>query len=171
MANSYSQSADLHCPDCGQPFRAEVWLIVDVAERPDLLARLRAARLHLLPCPHCGAEPMLDAPLLVYSPASGPLPEETPRLIFSPAHETAAEQAREQALGLLQHLASALGEAWQDGWLHEMATVQRALLPVALSDDPEAALEDLRRRAPDLWAKLQEEEDAGAGLEDANTQP
>jgi hypothetical protein len=50
-----SQSAELTCPGCGKTFTAEIWLIVDTAERPDLLERTRTGSLHHLPCPHCAA--------------------------------------------------------------------------------------------------------------------
>jgi predicted RNA-binding Zn-ribbon protein involved in translation (DUF1610 family) len=54
MPHSFSQTASLTCPQCGRAFSAEVWLIVDADERPDLLARIRAGTLHDLTCPHCG---------------------------------------------------------------------------------------------------------------------
>lgn len=37
---------------------------------------------------------------------------------------------------LLRELATRLGDAWQDAWLAQIASVRHDLLPVALSDDP-----------------------------------
>jgi hypothetical protein len=37
MPNSYAQRADLTCTACGHAFSADIWLIVDAAERPDLI--------------------------------------------------------------------------------------------------------------------------------------
>jgi len=33
MPHSYAQTATLTCPRCGRTFEAEIWLIVDAAER------------------------------------------------------------------------------------------------------------------------------------------
>ncbi len=40
MARSYSETITLNCPNCSQPFGAGIWLIVDTAERPDLVERI-----------------------------------------------------------------------------------------------------------------------------------
>jgi hypothetical protein len=74
-----AQQANLTCPHCGQPFNADIWLIVDTQERPDLLARLQAGDIHESLCPHCGQNAgQADAPLLIYRPDSDP-----PILFFS----------------------------------------------------------------------------------------
>lgn len=67
---SYAQTQPLVCPACGRRFDLAVWLIVDTAERPDLVARIRDGTIHAVVCPGCGAElGHADAPLLVYTPA------------------------------------------------------------------------------------------------------
>jgi rRNA maturation protein Nop10 len=137
MPTSFSQTATLTCPHCGRSFDAQVWLIVDGTERPDLLARARAGTLHDIPCPHCGHTGQVDAPLLLYRP------QDEPRLIFSPAQGTTAEQDREQAGALLGLLREGLGPAWRDEWVEEIATVPRPFLSAILSDDPEAAAEEM----------------------------
>ncbi len=74
MATSLAESAHLTCPRCGQSFTAEIWLLVDAAERPDLLEKARAGILHTITCPHCGYEGQADAPLLLsLTPPPGPL--------------------------------------------------------------------------------------------------
>ena len=72
MPHSYAETANLDCPACGHAFTAEIWLLVDGAERPDLLARLREGRLHTVTCPHCGHEGEVDAPVLVFRPHPHP---------------------------------------------------------------------------------------------------
>lgn len=92
MPHSFSQTTELDCPRCGKRFRAELWLIVDAAERPDLLKQVRQVRPHKLTCPNCGHSFSADQPLLLYFP---PLPlGEGPgvRVLFSPAQQTTAEQ-------------------------------------------------------------------------------
>jgi tetratricopeptide (TPR) repeat protein len=158
MPNSYAQSAQLTCPVCGQPFAADIWLIVDVDERPDLAARARAGDLHAVACPRCGPQGAVDAPLLLYLPHADPATGQPP-LIFSPAQQTSAEQDQEMANGLLGTLAQRLGAAWQDEWLAQVATVQRQLLPVALSDDPAAAMREMREEIE--GEEIEEEEIEG----------
>ena len=46
MPNSLAQAGEFTCPQCHRPFAADVWLIVDAGERPDLVQRIRAGDLH-----------------------------------------------------------------------------------------------------------------------------
>lgn len=191
---SYAQSVALTCSSCGRGFDFAIWLIVDTAERPDLLDRIRNETLHAIVCPHCQAElGHADAPLLIYTPSpragragEGPSAPRAGRdgvgdlpppswgragvggLLFSPAQHTTAEQDREHAAGLLDLLRTRLGDAWQGDWPPQnLAVVPQALLPVALADDPvaalrrmlpevQAALERLRRENPQAFAWLEE---------------
>ena len=137
--HSLSESLDLTCGQCGRALTCEVWLSVDAGERPDLLDRARAGDLHTVSCPICGPQGEIDAPLLIYLPDHNAATGQPP-LIFSPAAQTSQEQDQQMAVGLLRELAARLGDAWQDDWLAQVASVRRELLPVALSDDPLAAL-------------------------------
>ncbi|WP_374710806.1 CpXC domain-containing protein [Chloroflexus sp.] len=74
MSHSLAQHVSLSCPQCNHHFDAEVWLIVETAERPDLLAKIKDGSLHQIVCPHCGAVSQVDAPLLVFIPPPCPLP-------------------------------------------------------------------------------------------------
>lgn len=104
MPHSYAQQTSLTCPHCDQEVAIDVWLIVDVVERPDLAKRIQKQRLYMLVCPHCGETAgQVDAPLLLF------LPEQTPPLLFSPAQQTTAEEDQEQARGLLERLRASLG--------------------------------------------------------------
>jgi hypothetical protein len=139
--HSLSEPLNLTCAQCGRALAFELWLIVDAGERPDLLARARAGDLHTVTCPTCGPQGAIDAPLLLYLPDHNPATGQPP-LIFSPAQQTSAEQDQQMAAGLLRELATRLGDAWQDAWLAQIASVRRELLPVALSDDPAAAMRE-----------------------------
>lgn len=154
MNHSLSQTTSLTCPQCGQPFDAAIWLMVDASEHPDLLPRLQRGTLHDLPCPHCGHEGEVDAPVLLYRPG------ETPPLLFSPAQQTSQEEDQEQAAGLLRYLHDALGDTWQDGWLENLPVVPRPLLPAALSDDPEAALQQVAAQVEQELERLQQDDPA-----------
>ena len=144
--HSLSEPLDLTCGQCGRALAFELWLIVDAGERPDLLARARASDLHTVTCPICGPQGEVDAPLLLYLPDYNPATGQPP-LIFSPAQQTSEEQDQQMAAGLLRELAGRLGAAWQDDWLAQVASVRRELLPVALSDDPAAAMREMMGRA------------------------
>lgn len=140
--HSLSEPLDLTCGQCDRALSFELWLIIDAGERPDLLARARAGALHTVSCPVCGPQGEVDAPLLLYLPDYNPATGQPP-LIFSPAAQTSEEQDQQMAGGLLRELAGRLGAAWQNDWLAQVASVRRDLLPVALSDDPAAAMREL----------------------------
>ena len=94
---SYAQTAPVTCPACGHGFDFDLWLIVDAARRPDLVARIRAGTLHDVVCPQCGAAiGRADAPLLLYTAGEtgrgDPAPTR-PAIIFSPAQGMIARPA------------------------------------------------------------------------------
>lgn len=132
--HSQAESVSLPCRGCGRPYEIDVWIIVDIAERPDLLERLRAGTLHTARCPECGHEATVNAPLLVYRP------EAVPALVFSPARGGTPAQDEEQAAALLGIFREDVGEDWQDDWLARGLTgVPREALPVLMGDDPATA--------------------------------
>jgi len=134
MPNSHAEPANLPCRGCGRAFEAEVWVIVDTEERPDLLARLRAGTLHDLTCPHCGHTATLHAAVLLLRPHGAPA------LLFSPRRGGDREGDEEQAAALVGILRQHMGVAWRDEWLGDGITgVAREALPAALSDDAATA--------------------------------
>ena len=149
MPISLAENITIDCPTCRLPFDANVWLIVNVVERPDLLNRICADMLHNLTCPHCRQDVgQLDAPLLVYRP------DADPPIIFSPAQQTTEEQDEQQAISLLSELQERLGDAWQDAWLTQgLFGVQRAIVSSMLSHEAEQALSTQEEQA---WADLKD---------------
>ena len=134
IIHSHAETTNLPCRSCGAPIAAEVWVIVDPTERPDLLARLLAGALHDLTCPTCGHTATVDAPLLIVRPAAEPV------LLFSPARGGGAAQAEAQAEALVSLLRAHAGAAWRDEWLGRgVVGVARAALPTLLTDDPATA--------------------------------
>ena len=135
MAHSFAHRPSLQCPECGRSFTAKVWLVIDAAERPDLLARVRAGSIHNVVCPN-GHAATVDAPLLIYRPG------QSPPILFSPAERTTPTQDGEMAGELLNRLAGALGPAWRDDWLDALRPIPRAALAAVMdSADPPAAAE------------------------------
>ena len=135
MPHSFADQPTLTCPQCGASFTPDVWLIIDTAERPDLLALTRAGSIHRLVCPggHAGE---VDAPLLLYRPG------ETPPLLFVTAARTTVDQDRAMADNLLGLLAERVGEAWQAEWPASLLTLPRRLLAEALDNVDAAAIVD-----------------------------
>lgn len=131
---SNSETVTLPCRQCGLPVEADVWIIVDIEERPDLLARLRAGTLHDVACPACGHMATINAPVLIYRPNA------EPALLFSPVTAGTPEQDEEQAMALVSIFRENMGGTWRDEWLaHGLTGVARAALPTVLDDDPTMA--------------------------------
>ncbi len=132
--HSHAEPAGPACRACGAAVAGQVWLIVDVAERPDLLERLRAGTLHDLSCPQCGRAATVNAPLLILRPGA------EPPLLFSPGQGDDPARDEEQAVALVGMLRAHMGAAWRDEWLaHGLTGAPRAALPVLLGDDPATA--------------------------------
>jgi CHAT domain-containing protein len=110
MSNSFANKVELMCSKCQQAFSADVWLIVDANDRPDLIDKICAGKLHDIPCPHCGVANPVDAPLLLFR-ANG-----TPALFYSPGRNTSPEQNRAQGMLLVEILRKQLGTAWKSEW-------------------------------------------------------
>ncbi|HEY1014532.1 MAG TPA: CpXC domain-containing protein [Herpetosiphonaceae bacterium] len=97
MTRSLSQAAELPCPQCGQLIAAEVWIVVDVEERPDLAVLACDGRLHDVQCPNCGAQNSIEAPLLYHDSV-------VRRLIYAAPDQTSIDEDRQIATHLAQHL-------------------------------------------------------------------
>lgn len=142
MSVSLAEIAELNCPRCGHNFQARVWLIIEAAERPDLIDQAREGTLHRFPCPNCSHDGQVDVPLLVLQPSRNP------PLLFSPASDTSPEEDQAQAAELINLLQDRLRERWRSDWLAQgLPAIARDMLPVALSDEPEQTLRHLRAQA------------------------
>jgi hypothetical protein len=141
--HSYAETLRLLCPHCGRPIEAEIWLVVDLAERPDLAERIRAGTLHDVTCPHCQQfVGRADEPLLLYRPGANP------PLLFSPAQKSSDEQDEQHATQLVTWLRQALGETWQEHWLTQgLRVVPRPLMASAAGGDAEAARQEMIQQA------------------------
>lgn len=128
---SHAEPAELACRACGGPVAAAVWVIIDVAARPDLSARLRAGTLHELICPACGHAATVNAPLLLLRSGA------EPALLFSPGRGDDRERDEAQAVGLVGLLRAHMGAAWREEWLARgLIGAPREALPALLGDDP-----------------------------------
>lgn len=122
LPHSYRSDPLLVCEGCGDSYRADIWLVVDVAERPDLAARICDGTIQTGVCPHCGETQEVDMGLLVFRPHGQPV------LLFSPAQATTPEEDQDQARGLLNLLYQTMREEWQDEWLNAFGPLPREAL-------------------------------------------
>ncbi|MCX7854084.1 MAG: CpXC domain-containing protein [Caldilineales bacterium] len=169
---SYAQTQSITCSSCHRAFDFTVWLIVDTAERPDLLARIRKGTLHDVTCPHCRADlGRIEAPLLVYTPSSAEKgrhgrPSASPHaqksrggeLLFSPPRGTPVKRHREHAAELLHVLRMRPGIVWRKEWERNLSVVPRELLPIALATNPEAALQEFLTELRTIVGRLRQED-------------
>jgi hypothetical protein len=167
MPNSFSQPTEIRCPECGQPVPADVWLIVDGLERPDLLAQVADDTLHDLTCNACGYSGGIDAPLLLY------LPDRERKLAFSPPRQATPEQSRQVAGALIGLLSQSAGPNWQNEWVTGMDTVPPGMAGVYLKDGPQAVeqavqafIEQMKKNNPESYAELQAEIDRQKRLQE-----
>lgn len=135
MTRSHYQTADLSCPTCSQPFSAEVWLVVDRQERPDLVQLIMDGELNVARCPHCGAEGGINHPLLFHDG------ERHQVLVAMPLTVQGPETARELVGELLQRLLEALPQEERQPYLGEIEMVpeldglRSLLIEQALAED------------------------------------
>jgi hypothetical protein len=127
MAISYSEYAHIVCPACGAGFEADVWTLVDAAERSDLAQALRDDTLNIVTCPKCGHQGPAGAALLYHDPAGR-------RLYFAVPPGVREHAWRERAQELLYLLVGSLPEEERRPYLgdvqieQELEGVRRAVL-------------------------------------------
>jgi hypothetical protein len=156
MPISYSELAQLTCPACGKDFEADVWALVDAAERPDLAEALRDDTLDQVVCPHCGHAGSSGAPLLFHDP-------ERRRVYFAAPADVPEHAWHERAQELLYLLVGSLPEAACLPYLgdvqveQEVAGVRRAWLRRSRGPAPQpraaAAPEPATYHAPSVEAE------------------
>jgi hypothetical protein len=116
MERSFAQAVDMTCVGCEQPFTANIWLIVDALERPDLVTQIETDRLNAVQCPHCGTLHPVDAPLLFHNSTAKVL-------LFSPQEHRTPDAAEEIARQLGQFLISRIPVAERQPYLAQAQMV------------------------------------------------
>ncbi len=105
------------CPNCRQPFTAELYQIVDVGREPRLKNLLVNGRLNLIRCPHCGFQTQAGVPLLYHDPAKELL------IAFVPMELGMSKEQQEKAVGeLLKRLTDSLPPEMRKGYLFQPRT-------------------------------------------------
>ena len=105
---SLAQTTPVQCANCTRRFDAELYVIVESAERPDLIQRIRDDILHCSQCPHCGTVLEFGLPLLIHRP------NQSVPVMYSPPPGM-SESMRREAWGMLMDaLRDRLGPRWDD---------------------------------------------------------
>ena len=59
----------ISCPNCGTPYVADIYQVIDVAREPQLKEMLLSGQLNMAVCPNCGAGGRIATPLLYHDAA------------------------------------------------------------------------------------------------------
>jgi tetratricopeptide (TPR) repeat protein len=133
MPISSCQPVSLTCDECKAKYTFEVWFIVDVNERPDLLAACRDGTIDTASCPN-GHVVYVGSPLLIHDPARKLVIVSPFRSPTSPAEE------RQMVTSLMNRLHNSVPAAIaHEDYLKRAKSVKRADLPRELSRPLEAA--------------------------------
>jgi hypothetical protein len=112
------QPIQVKCPQCGQPYVAQLQSIVDVGQQPELKDELLRGRLNRTTCPYCGAKGMLSIPLLYHDPFKELL------LCLMPMELNLTHEDQEQLLGAMTNaLMDALPPEKRKGYLLQPRTI------------------------------------------------
>ncbi len=117
MPISYREHAQLTCPHCGAEFSADVWLIIDASEEPEVAAALRRDEVNVVTCPHCGARGPAGAPLMYHD-------AQARRVLFAPAPGSADHEIREQARDLHALLVGSIDQEQRRPYLADIDIAQ-----------------------------------------------
>lgn len=148
MPHSFSQTLQVSCTHCAAAHEVEIWLIVDVAERPDLGRLVEMGHLHRVTCPACGdALHQVAAPLLLFRP------DLIRPLFFAAAPGSSTEKAAQDAATLISRLEENLGDGWRRAWFDDLWWMESRSLPDVLRLDREAGEPELHRRVRGLQVR------------------
>ncbi len=147
MPSSFSQKAKLKCPQCQVDFTADVWMIVDAGERPDLAARCSDGSIHVVTCPN-GHSGLLAAPLLYHN-----RPKKQLILGIPPGMER--QEVQEVAQQLIGRLRQNLLILPGSEYLDRPQVVPFDLVPAAIAGKLEEALAQAQAQMEQAQAEIE----------------
>ena len=106
------QLVTITCPQCGVPFQAPVFSIIDVKRQPELKTALLSGQLNAAQCPSCGRVSYIAGPLLYHDPDKEFL------AVYIPMQANIPEAERQKIIGELTNaLMNALPAEERKGYL------------------------------------------------------
>jgi tetratricopeptide (TPR) repeat protein len=136
--HSLSEISEVTCSECYYNYKAEMWVVIDAQERPDLAEQCRDRTIHNLQCPQCGRTFTPDRPLMYHD-------GEARQLILAVPSETTLEEDRETNRRLVQHLFPRLADANNREYLNQTRNVPgvEGLQMLLQGEDPNGLLRGL----------------------------
>jgi CHAT domain-containing protein/ppGpp synthetase/RelA/SpoT-type nucleotidyltranferase len=95
--NSYCEAHSVICCSCQATFKAQLWVIVDIQEQPEVLSQIQTNTLHQVVCPQCSQVTTANVSFLLYRPRQRPM-------ILFVAANTYVDRHREDLHRLTAHL-------------------------------------------------------------------
>jgi hypothetical protein len=127
LFRSMSSNQEFTCSHCKRPYRAKVWVLIDVEERPDLFVKCRdKAQIRAFLCPHCHNFEFEFIPLLLYYPKAD-------RVVFVASRRWSDEGNRNFAANLTLALCTKLRPE-ADGLALQQMVTKYLELAVVLDD-------------------------------------
>ena len=128
---SHFETVQIVCPRCGGTYSGNLWHIIDIRERPDLVDLARKNSVHNLKCTNCGQVNLVDSYILLYDP------KENMPLTFSMPTQTTGEADNIELNKALSLLRKTTESSWNDEWVANIRKISRLLLPYSFSNDLE----------------------------------
>jgi hypothetical protein len=128
MPSFASETVTDHCESCGAALRIQLWLVVDIDERPELTEQINDGSIRELTCGSCGHRTQFADALLFYRPTT--LSKVVGYLVTSETDEAAVQ---DESAPLVSWLAGAEGKAVGDvhviviPWSHAALLTSRDL--------------------------------------------
>ncbi|MEM8532435.1 MAG: CpXC domain-containing protein [Chloroflexota bacterium] len=152
MAAPSAQVIQLTCPGCQMQLQARVFMIVDVAQQPELKNYLLSGQLNMVVCEQCGNVSMIAAPLLYHDP------EKHLFLVHFPQQLNAQPEDQEKLVGdATSMLMRNLPEDHPKGYLlapKSFLTLNSLIEAVLEADGVSREVIEAQRRRVDLIGEL-----------------
>lgn len=150
--NSLKDSREFYCEDCETMFEDDIWLIIDVQERPDLLEKIQDDWVPVGECPDCGVK-NFSAPLFLYLPGDVP-----PTLLATQKMEQVFLSDKLEVITLMERLQeTSQDETIKENFYEPGNWVEKVNLAEKLEDYPEVTLQDQQLKSYQNLRKIQEE--------------
>lgn len=155
--------ANLTCPNCRQPFQANLEQIIDVGRDPTAKNRLLSGDALAQTCPHCGFRFSVNMPLMYHDPSKDLL------MVYVPMELNLPNQEQERLIGsLLNSVMRGIPNEQRRGYLLQPRTVltMQGLLEQVLQADgiTREMIEEQQNRMRFIQMLLQTDDEALPGL-------
>ncbi len=120
------------CPNCRQPFQANIEQLIDVSRDTQAKARLLSGRLNAIQCPHCGFQSVLATPLAYHDPDKQLL------IVHVPIELGLPQKEQERAIGNFTNtVVNSLPQEKRRGYLFtpKMALTMQSMIDMILEAD------------------------------------